>query len=117
MPAAKAQSGSTSAAVTRRREKVAEQIDHSLEKTQEAVALLRSDLGRDGKRIAVDIEKLLRHARRDLEKLPGAIRSDVERTAGDDGRRRSASPKSPGRRTTSARSPTSGTRSRASSKR
>jgi hypothetical protein len=100
--------------VTRRREKVAQQIDHSLEKTQEAVALLRSDLGRDGKRIAVDIEKMLRHARRDLEKLPGAIRSDVERAAGDGGRRRTAGAKSSRKRTTSARSRTSSARSRTS---
>lgn len=83
MPATTARAAKSHAGAPRRHEKAAVEIDQSLEKTQAALALLRADLGRDGKRIASDIEKLLRSARRDLTKLSRAIESDLERESQD----------------------------------
>jgi len=55
------------------------EIEISLENTRTALTSMRSDLGRDGKRIARDVEKLVHTAQRDAAKLSRAIRSDIER--------------------------------------
>lgn len=102
MPATTQRATGKHAAPPRRHEKAAADIDHALEQTQSALALLRSDLGRDGKRIAADIDKLLRNARRDVGKLTRAIQSDMER-ATSDGTHLRTGQKSSGRRSGSAR--------------
>ena len=55
------------------------EIEVSLDKTRIALTRMHNDLGRDGKRIANDVEKLVRTAQRDVVKLSRAIRSDIGR--------------------------------------
>jgi hypothetical protein len=59
-------------------EKQIHSIDGSLEKTEAALKAIQTDLGRDAKRIARDVEKLVHNARRDMTRLSRAVRTDAE---------------------------------------